>query len=625
VTTRRAEPDVGVAVRQLPLWSSLRDRIEAATVPGVVRSPLPTAAALVEWSQTGEVAAITIDHGTSQSTVPLRVPGGSRLHRVWTARSGHLFVCGWLVGGTEEGVFEVVDGSGERRGGRFAFSTLTEPAWLPDDAGLFVNAPDIERTRMAIWYLNLATNEFSIEDAPTDGLFNVPQVSPTGDHVAVIVGSIQRRPAWILDRGSGSWQPFLDDGWGHCVGEFLGDEYVAVTTMDAPRGRVVAIGLAGRRVREIVAESEAVVRAVQAVDRNRLLVSEYLDAACHLRLVDLSGNELEDPPEDEPGTITPDAAAAPVIGQPMAAASATSAEFTYIHSSFRRSAGVYAYSTSTRLLRIVRKPAIINDDLTVTTESVFANDGTRLPVHIVSHSDVTADAAPTLVSVYGGFNVATLPRYLAWVHAFCSLGAKVAFPIVRGGGEYGDAWWQAALRARKQRTFDDLYTIAEHLLATGTSSALAVHGSSHGALVAAVAITQRPDLFAAAAAIAGIYDMTGFNRDPITAAIVVGEYGDPDNPVDRPALAAYSPVAHPHPDCPPAIVVAPQDDIRCPLWHAEALVGALKSAAPDQDILLRVWPNMGHAGGVAAGSPAERNAEWLAFVAKHLGLDEQHP
>ena len=568
---------------------------------------------------------IAIDHATTGSTIPLRVPENSRLHRVWPARSGDLFVCGWLRGGTEEGVFEVVDATGERRAGPFPFLTLTEPAWLPDDAGLFVNAPDIERTRMAIWYLDLRTEGFTLEDVPTDGLFNLPQVSPAGGHVGVIVGSIRRRPAWLLHRETGSWQPFLDDGWGHCVGEFLGDEYVAATTTGAYRGRVIGIGLADRRVRVIVAESDAVVRAVQAIDGDRLLISEYRDASCHLRLIDLSGNDVEGPPDHEPGTITPDATAAPMIGQPMVAASATSPEITYVHSAYRRSAGVYAYDTSTRRVRTVRAPAATADDLTVTTEFATAGDGTRLPVHIVSPAELAAEPAPTLLSVYGGFNVATLPRYLAWVHAFCSLGAKVAFPIVRGGGEYGDAWWQAALRERKQRTFDDLYTIAEHLLATGTSTPLAVHGSSHGALVAAVAITQQPKLFAACAAIAGIYDMTGFNRDPITTAIVVGEYGDPDDPIDRRALAAYSPVARPHPDCPPTIVVAPHDDIRCPLWHSEALVDALRTAAPAQDVVLRVWQHMGHAGGVAAGSPAERNAEWLAFVAHHLGLDVERP
>ena len=625
MTAPHAEADVERSLRQSPLWSTLRHRIETATVPGVPRSPLPTAVGLIEWSQTRDTTAITVDDGTTRSTIEMRGPEDSRLHRVRPARSGELFFCGWLRGGTEEGVFEVIDGTGERRAGPLPFSTLTEPAWLPDDAGLFVNAPDSNRSRMAIWYLDLETSDFTMADVPADGLFNVPQVSATGDHVAVVVGGIQRRPEWILDRRMGYWEPFMDEDWGHCVGEFVGDEYVAVTTTGAQRGRVVAIQVGTRRVREIVRESDAVIRAVQAVSGGRLLISEYRDASCHLRLVDLFGNEVEGLPELEPGSITPDATAAPVIGQPMAATAVTSPEVTYIHSSYRRSAGVYAYDTSTRRLRTLREPAATSDDITVTTEFAIADDGTRLPVHIVSPTKIAAAAAPTLVSVYGGFNVATLPRYLAWVHAFCSLGGKVAFPVVRGGGEYGDAWWQSALRARKQRTFDDLYAIAKHLVATDASSAMAVHGSSHGALVAAVAVTQQPRLFSVGAAIAGIYDMTGFNRDPITTAIVAGEYGDPDDPLDREALAAYSPVAHAHADCPPVIVIAPEDDIRCPLWHSRALVDALKTAAPDQDIVLRVWQHMGHAGGVAAGSPAERNAEWLAFVARHLGLDDEHP
>lgn len=613
------------AVRGDPLWAHLVRAIDRGAVAGGVRAPTLRGDLRFAVSPDGEPRINVEDSAGNREELRPSVVAGSRLHRIWPSPSGALVAVGWLAGGAEEGVLRVVDRSGQAKSGDLAFSTLTEVAWIPGEDGFLFNAPNAERSRVAIWSYDLESKSQLLEPVATEGLFNVPQVSADGRWAAVVVGARERRPEWILDRVSGtSWSPFLGSAPGHWLGEFVGDSYIAVTTHLAPRGRLVAIRLPFdghvESVTDLVPESPAVLRAVQRSGSESLALSEYHEGACRIRFVDLDGNDQGNVNVLEAGTLTRDTTAPPLIGEPMVAADSTTETVGFVHSSYRRSPGIYLHGRRTGI-EVLRESALVNDHLTVTNLSAEADDGVEIPVHVISRSEDATRPAPTLLTAYGGFNVATLPRYLSWIEPFVALGAKVAFALVRGGAEFGQEWWQAALRRHKQRTFDDLYAAAEHLIASRTAlPGLGLYGASHGGLVTAVAATQRPDLFRVVAAIGSIYDMVNFTNDPITAAIVTDEYGDPAIAEERAVLASYSPVHHPTSLCPATFIAAPAQDVRCPPWHSRKLAAALQSAAPDQEIVLRIWGSMGHAGGNAETSPAQRHAEWLSFIGRHLGL-----
>ena len=97
--------------------------------------------------------------------------------------------------------------------------------------------------------------------------------------------------------------------------------------------------------------------------------------------------------------------------------------------------------------------------------------------------------------------------------------------------------------ANKQNVFDDVIAVAEDLIASGVTSAsrLAVHGRSNGGLLAAAALTQRPDLFAAALPTVGVLDLLRFHKFTIGAAWI-SDYGDPDTPEGFADALAYSPL-----------------------------------------------------------------------------------
>src|SRR5262249_39059716 len=113
---------------------------------------------------------------------------------------------------------------------------------------------------------------------------------------------------------------------------------------------------------------------------------------------------------------------------------------------------------------------------------------------------------------------------------------------LRGGGEYGPAWHQAAIKAQKQRTFDDLFAVAEDLAARKVTSAahLGIEGGSNGGLLVGAALVQRPDLFGAVSCQVPLLDMRRYHR-LLAGASWMAEYGNPDDPAEWAFISRYSP------------------------------------------------------------------------------------
>ena len=206
--------------------------------------------------------------------------------------------------------------------------------------------------------------------------------------------------------------------------------------------------------------------------------------------------------------------------------------------------------------------------------------------------------------------------------AFVDAGGIVVLPNLRGGAEYGRAWWEGGRLANKQNTFDDLYTIAETLIAAGVTSSdrLAVAGASNGGLLAAAAAVQRPELFRAAVPLVPLTDMLRFPRDAYGREMSE-DYGDPNDPAAAEGLFGYSPYHNVRDgtEYPAMLVVCAANDIRCPPWNGRKLVARLQRATSgDAPILLRVWPDAGHLS--ALGGEPQHTAEWLGFVMAELGM-----
>ena len=173
-----------------------------------------------------------------------------------------------------------------------------------------------------------------------------------------------------------------------------------------------------------------------------------------------------------------------------------------------------------------------------------SRDGTRVPYFVVwPRGAGETGENPTLLRGYGGFQVSELPTYQAASgNAWLERGGVLVVANIRGGGEFGPAWHQAALKANRQRSFDDFIAVAEDLVARKVTSPrhLGILGGSNGGLLVGAAFTQRPELFNAVVCAVPLLDMKRFNK-LLAGASWMAEYGDPDRPEDWAYISRYSP------------------------------------------------------------------------------------
>ena len=180
------------------------------------------------------------------------------------------------------------------------------------------------------------------------------------------------------------------------------------------------------------------------------------------------------------------------------------------------------------------------------TEQCFAisADGTRVPYFVVWPSGARAlEPHPTLLYGYGGFEISLQPAYAAaFGSAWCARGGVLVVANIRGGGEFGPAWHQAALKAHKHRSHDDFIAVAQDLIERGitTPRQLGIEGGSNGGLLVGAVFTQRPELFNAVVCKVPLLDMRRYHR-LLAGASWMAEYGNPDLPADWAFIASYSP------------------------------------------------------------------------------------
>ncbi len=192
-----------------------------------------------------------------------------------------------------------------------------------------------------------------------------------------------------------------------------------------------------------------------------------------------------------------------------------------------------------------RRPAFF-DAAGMRTEQRFATskDGTRVPYSIVWPQGARADGRnPTVLYGYGGFEIPLTPGYSArFGPAWLARGGVYVIANLRGGGEFGPAWHQAAIRADKQKSYDDFIAVAEDLVAqrVTTPAQLGIMGGSNGGLLVGAVMLQRPELFEAVVCQVPLLDMRRYHR-LLAGASWMAEYGDPDVAAEWAWISAYSP------------------------------------------------------------------------------------
>ena len=189
--------------------------------------------------------------------------------------------------------------------------------------------------------------------------------------------------------------------------------------------------------------------------------------------------------------------------------------------------------------------------LSISQHFAKSQDGTRIPYFMVAPEGLKLDSNhPTLLYGYGGFEISMQPGYSPAVgRAWVSQRGVYVVANIRGGGEYGPRWHQAALKENRLRCYQDFAAVAQDLIARKVTQPdkLGIQGGSNGGLLVGNMVTLYPGLFKAAVCQVPLLDMQRYNK-LLAGASWMAEYGNPDDPKQWDFIKSFSPYHNVKPD-----------------------------------------------------------------------------
>jgi prolyl oligopeptidase len=436
-------------------------------------------------------------------------------------------------------------------------------------------------------------------------------------------GASNKTELWVLDLSKKGAKPvpvFTGYENAYNPAEIVDGRLYTWTDRGAPLGRVIAVDL--KRLPkdnkdapfvEVVPEGKDTLQTAYIVNK-KLVLQHLRNASSALAVHSLTGKVEKE-------------IALPGIGSVVGlTGDADQTEMYVAYSSYTQPPTNFRYDFGKGELVLFQKTDVKVDPSAYETEQVWypSKDGTKVSMFLIHKKGLAKDGnRPVYLYAYGGFNISQTPGFSGTRYVFLEKDGIVAIPNLRGGGEYGEAWHRAGMLGRKQTSFDDFFATAEHLIASGytTAKRLAIYGHSNGGLLIGAAITQRPELFAVAVANAGHYDMLRYHRFTAGAGWI-SEYGSPDDPAAFAGLRAYSPLHNVRPGaCYPAtLLLAADHDDRVVPSHAYKFAAALQAAQGcDRPVLLRVAADASHSY-ASRDAELDEDADRWAFIAARVGL-----
>ena len=303
----------------------------------------------------------------------------------------------------------------------------------------------------------------------------------------------------------------------------------------------------------------------------------------------------------------------------FSSAGVSHADFFYTYNDLITPVTFGYFSDALSKPRVIRQsPARFSSDgLEVSQKFATSKDGTKIPYFLVMNPEVPRDGNnPTLLYGYGGFEVSEKSEYWSKTgKLWLEKGGVFALANIRGGGEYGPTWHQAALKTNRHKSYEDFIAIAEQLISEKITrpQRLGIMGGSGGGLLVGSVFTMRPDLFNAVVSQVPLLDMLRYHK-LLAGASWMSEYGDPDDPVEGAYLRSYSPYHNVFPDkkYPKPMFTTSTKDDRVHPGHARKMVARMM----EQGHPVMYYENM--EGGHAAGANLKQYATMASIEMTYL-------
>jgi prolyl oligopeptidase len=251
-----------------------------------------------------------------------------------------------------------------------------------------------------------------------------------------------------------------------------------------------------------------------------------------------------------------------------------------------------------------------------------SRDGTRVPYFQVASKDLGLDGEnPTVLYGYGGFELSMVPGYDAQVGAaWLEAGGVYVVANIRGGGEFGPQWHQAALKAARPRAYEDFIAVAEDLILRRVTSPphLGTMGGSNGGLLVGNMLTMRPDLWGAIVCSMPLLDMRRYHT-LLAGASWMEEYGNPDDPKEWEWIRGFSPYhgLRAGTRYPPVLFLTSTRDDRVHPGHARKMAAKMHDLGL-ADVVYYENVEGGHAGAANNRQAAHKSALAYRFFRQRL-------
>jgi prolyl oligopeptidase len=589
----------------------------------------------------GSAAAVGTAHPTGQGRLlldPNKLSGdGTVALSNWVAsEDGELLAYGLAGAGSDWQEWHVLEvDSGKKLSDHLKWVKFSRVSWTPDGKGFYYSRYDEPppgeqytgtnyyqklyfhrlgepQEKDALVYKRDDEKEWGFNgDVTDDGKYLVISVwRGTDPKNQVFYRDLSQDDAPIVEllKGFDAEYEFIDND---------GPVFWFMTDLDAPLKRVIAIDTrepARTNWKELIPESKDTLESTSAIGGHFVL--SYLKDACSaVKVFSLTGEPVRD-------------VALPDLGSVGGFAGRRDDHETfYTFTSYTVPGSIYRYDVTTGESRVFREPKVAFDPKQFETRQVFytSKDGTKLPMMIVGKRGYKQDGSnPTILYAYGGFNISLSPSFNVANIAWLEMGGLYAVANLRGGGEYGREWHEAGMLDKKQNVFDDFIAAAEWLTKNNYTSSekLAIRGGSNGGLLVGAAMTQRPELFAAAVPAVGVMDMLRYHKFTIGWAWV-NEYGSSDDAKQFETLIKYSPLHNlkPATKYPATMVTTADHDDRVVPGHSFKFAAALQATqAADKPALIRIETRAGHGAGTPTTKLIESATDVLAFLSAALGV-----
>ena len=530
---------------------------------------------------------------------------------------GRLVVVGFTSGGAEYSELRVLDVDR----GTYLPDTVALSAgamgWTLDSKAFFYDAGKTSDTKSLDFKLNrkcrihrlganVSADPDFLSNESNPELLITPKEQPEASidesypkYVIGRVSTVQREnrlfyaPASDAGRPPLKWSVLCDTS-DNLVGgvAFHGDYAYAVTHEGAPHFKVVRTRVAHpdwKHAETVLPEDTDTIQSIQK-SRDYLFVTYSNGIVGKIVRIDLATGAASTVPLPARGTVG--------IGCPdwrsnRCIVSITSWTLPTTLYDYAADKGTFAKSIFDTAVSYPGFENLVSEEVEVT-----GHDGSRVPLSIIHIKGLKLDGtSPCILTGYGAYGISLSPRFTI-LNSVALHGVVLATAHVRGGGEKGEAWYKAGFKTTKANTWMDFLSCAQYLIDKGYTSPqrLAGTGTSAGGILISRAITERPDLFAAAVCNVGDANAMRLEFRP-NGPGNIPEFGTVKNAVECAALYEMDGFQHVQQGSlyPALLGVGDWNDARVPAWLPGKFVAAVQNAtASGKPVLMKVNYDDGH-------------------------------